>query len=804
MTLTQRTSGPSDGGHTATEQKHVLDYVRILYKRRWIALPVFLVLFAVGAVNTLRETAVYQGKVQLLIESDTPKVAKLDQMFESGASYYDDDFRQTQYRILQSRSLAKLTIDAMKLWDAPSLGAGPAARGSITVTGLVRTAVHFAITFARASFPDDAEAPAPPTAAQRAGNETGRQSGRIDEFLGGLTIAPVRASRIVEVKYSSTDPVFAAAAANAVVKAYIQQNMEAKFTTSKDAADFLGDRLAEQRKALEVSEAALQAYKERNGTVSVTDSASNIVVQRLTDLNAALTKAKTERINKEAQYAQLKSAEGSGGLDTYPAVLENEYVQKLKADLADLQRQQATLGQRYGDRNPEMIKIRGTIETAEVKLKNELSKVVESVKNQYQAALGEERSLQAALDSQKGEALSLNRKGIEYGVLLREVESNKQIYDSLMHRTKETGISSELRASNVRVVDPAEIPRSPISPNVQRGLMVAFGASLFLAVVLAFGLEYLDNRVKTPEQIRLDLGLPFLGMVPAIARKHLNAEPPLLSNSVPTDYSEALRSVRTSLLFSSAKQGAKSLVITSTGPGEGKTLMASNIAIALAQAGQRVVLIDADMRRPRVHELFRQDQEPGLSNLIVGTMDPNGVMQASGVPGLSLIPAGHIPPNPSELLGSRRFREVIDSFEDRFDWIIIDSPPVMAVTDACLLAHDATGVLFVVGSEMTNRHVAAVALDQLEAAQAKFVGAVLNRVDLKRHSHYYAQYYRKEYVNHYASPGGAAPRINKPQAVARNAQSAAHNPQSAIRNPQSAIRNPQSAIRNPQSAIRNP
>ncbi len=755
---TQRASNPSaPGAHGPAEEKHISDYVRALYKRRWIAIPVFLTVFIFGIVNTLRETPIYEAHVQLLIESDTPKVAKLDQMFDSSGGYYDDDMRQTQYRILQSRTLAKRTIDAMQLWDAPRLGHGPEPTGSISLVNVGWSVVHFGVAFVKKSINGESDEAHPPSAAAvlpgedaAKQKETARQSSRIDEFLGGLSIFPIRNSRIVEVRYASTDPAFAAGAANAVVKAYIQQNMEAKFTTSKDAADFLGDRLAEQRRALEASEAALQAYKEKNGTVSVADSASNIVVQRLTDLNSALTKAKTERINKEALYNQLKSAEGSGALDTYPAVLANEYIQKLKADLSDLQRQQATLAQKYGERNPEIIKIRSTLETAEAKLKNELSKVVESVKNQYQASLSEEQSLQGALNAQKGEALSLNRKGIEYGVLMREAESNKQIYESLMQRTKETGISSELRASNVRVVDPAEVPRSPISPNIQRGLMVWLTGSLVLALGFAFVLEYLDNRIKTPDQIRIDLGLPFLGMVPAIHRKDLRGETPLLSNGVPTAYAEAVRALRTSLLFSSAREGAKSLVVTSTAPGEGKTLMASNIAIALAQAGQRVILIDADMRRPRIHDLFSLDQEPGLSNLIVGRVEPAVVIQATSVKGLSALPAGHIPPNPSELLGSQRFKDLIGTLEAKFDWIIIDSPPVMAVTDACLLAHDATGVLFVVGAEMTNRQLACVALDQLEAAQAKFVGAVLNRVDLRRHSHYYSHYYRREYAEHYA------------------------------------------------------
>jgi uncharacterized protein involved in exopolysaccharide biosynthesis len=226
------------------------------------------------------------------------------------------------------------------------------------------------------------------------------------------------------------------------------------------------------------------------------------VVQRLSDLNGALTKAKTDRINKEALYNQLKSAEGSGAIDTYPAVIANEYIQKLKADLADVQRQQGQLAQKYGPSHPEMIKVRSAIESAEGKLKAELSKVVESVRNEFQAAYTEERGLQSALDSQKGEALSLNRKGIEYGVLQREVESNKQIYDSLMQRTKETGIASDLRASNIRVVDPAEVPRGPISPNVQRDLLVSFALSLTVAIGLAFFFEHLDSRIRTPQELK--------------------------------------------------------------------------------------------------------------------------------------------------------------------------------------------------------------------------------------------------------------------------------------------------------------
>ena len=731
--------------HPVPDEKHVMDYVRVLYKRRWIAAPVFLILFVVGAIGALRQTPIYEGRTQLLIEKDTPNVAKLDQMFDSQDGWYNDEFYQTQYRILQSRTLAKRTIDAMKLWDAPRLGNGPEPRTKISPIGLLWAAVNSAIELAKKPFAE-APQPVPPGAAAEA-DETGSQSGRIDEFLGGLGVVPVRNSRIVEIRYDSTDPKFAADAANAVARAYIEQNLEFRFNTSKDAADWLGDRLAEQRKAVEASESALQRFKEKNGAVSVADNASsNIVVQRLTDLNAALTKAKTERINKEALYNQLKTADGSGMLETYPAVMSNEYIQKLKADLSDLQRQQAQLAQRYGERNPEMIKMRSAVETADAKLRAELSKVVESVKNEYQAALSQEQSLQSALNTQKSEALSQNRTGIEYGVLQREAESNRQIYESLLQRTKETDISSERRSSNVRIVDQAEVPRWPVSPNIQRDLTLSFALSLAFAVGLAFFFEHIDSRIRTPQELKTHLGIPFLGMVPSIGKDTEGSSNPLLTNGVSPNFVEAFKTIRTNVLFSSAEEGLRTLVVTSAGPGEGKSIVAANLALALAQAGQRVLLIDADMRRPRIHEIFDLPQEPGLSNILTGNAKTAAAIRKASLHGLWLLCAGHIPPNPAELLGSRRYLDFIASLDEHFDWAIIDTPPVLAVADSPIAGNDASGVIFVVGSDKTSRQAARAAVEQLDSAHAHLVGSVLNRVDLIRHPYYYASYCRKEYA----------------------------------------------------------
>ena len=727
-----------------------MDYVRVLYKRRTIALAMFLIVFTVGAVNALRQTPIYQAQVQMLIEQETPSVRKIDQMFQSTDSYYNTEFYQTQYRILQSRTLAKETIDAMNLWTAPRLGNGPVPKASFSVTSLVSRGVGRIVRLAQRPFADQAPAPA---VSESKTNETSAQSDRIDDFLGGLSINPIRNSRIVEIRYDSTDPVFASAAANALAKAYIRQNHELKFSSSKDAGDWLADRLAEQKRAVQTSEAALQAFREKNGAVSVADNASNIVVQRLTDLNSALTKAKTERINKEALHEQLLAADANGTIDTFPAVLASDYIQKLKSELADLQRQQSQLEKRYGDLKPEMINIRAAVQGADAKLRNEIGKVVASVNGEYQTALAQERELQSALNAQKTETLSLNRRGIEFGVLQREADSNRQIYESLMQRTKETDLSAELRTTNVRVVDLAEVPRAPISPNAPRDISLLFVTSLVLAIGLAFFTEYLDSRLKTPQDLKTHLGIPFLGMIPVVS-KGKDRTNPLVNNGVPPNFSEAFKTVRTNVLFSSAEAGLRSLVVTSAGPGEGKSLVSANLGVALAQAGQRVLLIDTDMRRPRVHEIFDVAQEPGLSNLLTGNAKASDVIRKSPeVPGLWLLSAGHIPPNPAELLGSRRYNDFLVSLEDHFDWAILDTPPVLVVADGLIVANEATGVVFVVGADQTSRHAARTAVEQLETASANVVGAVLNRADTRRNPHYYSSYYRKAYSRYYLKSG---------------------------------------------------
>jgi capsular exopolysaccharide synthesis family protein len=720
---TPQASAPPVVHHTDTgADGHLIDYVKILYKRRWTAGTAFLIVLAIVTTYTFTVTPVYEAKTRLLIEAEGPNVINFSEVVDEQRT--KADYYQTQYNILQSRQLARKTIEALQLWDSPYFGGKPRAG---FITSLFGTK---------------------PAETTNAG-ETSEQSPVIDRFLDNLTVSPIRNSRLVDLKYQLSEPDLAMRISNAIAKSYIEQNLEYKFTTSKEASDWLGDRLAEQRRQVEAAESALQRYREQHDAISLQDH-ENIVVQKLADLNAAVTQAKTDRFQKQAMYNQLQSLGGkNGSLDTFPAILGNTYIQQQKAELAQLQSQQTQLSEKLGDKHPEIIKIRTAIQLAQAKLDGEIGKVVQAVRNEYLASVAKENSLTRALDQQKGEALAMNRKAIDYGVLERDVQSSKQIYESLLQRAKETGVSRELKTSNIRVVDAAERPRVPASPKKLLNFTLAFFGGGILAISLAFFFEYVDSRIKTPDEIKTYLGLTPLGMVPAVEPGSWQGNGPLISNGVPPGFAEAIRAIRTNVLFSSAEEGARTLVVTSTAPGEGKTMVAANLAVGLAQAGQRVLLIDADMRCPRLHDLFKHKQEPGLSNLMVGHAAPSACIRKSNAMGLWLLTSGRVPPNPAELLGSQRFKEFIRSLGDHFDSVVIDSPPTLAVTDAAVAAAAASGVVFVIGAEMTTRKAARVAMQQLENARVRIVGAVLNKVELERNAYYYSGYYKREYVQYY-------------------------------------------------------
>ncbi len=727
------------GGGTLKPQRssgmQPLDYLRVLYKRRYGAAAIFLLTLLLGAVYTVTTPLVYEGSARVLIQAENPNVVSFKEVIEQDRA--TTDYYQTQYEILQSRRLARKTIDSLNLWKDPEFGGGPAPQrgrlgGIVTVAkGRVAAAVSRVLgrdTGARNGAP---------------ANELAEQSIVLDRFLARLVVEPVKKSRLVDVKFTAGRPALAADIASALARGYIEQNLELKFLASKEATNWLQQRLAEQGKQLEASELTLQRYRERNDLVSA-EQHQNIVMQRLADLSTAVTHAKMTRIEKETLYNQLEAIQQDpAALDTFPAILSNVFIQQVKAALADLQRQQARLSEQLGDRHPELIRLRSSIALTEAKLRTEIANIAQSTANEYRAALAQERQLTAALEAQKFEALALNRKTIDYAALERDVTSNRQMFEGLLQRAKETGVVEGLTISNLQIVDLAEVPRTPIRPRVGYNLLGTVLAGFALAIVFAFGMERLDDCITSSEEIKHTLGLPFLGSVPVVVGG-ATARMPLLNEATLPAFGEGFRVVRANLLFSSAIPGPRSIVVTSAGPRDGKTLVSANLSIALASAGQRVVLIDADMRRPRVHELFNERRDPGLSNVLVGDATLEDVLRPSTTPGLSVMPAGFIPPNPSELLGSERFTQLLGSITQRFDWVVVDSPPVIPVADASIIANVVSGVVFVVAAEKTSRRAAIAALGQLESANARFVGAVVNYATTRWGPHYTDYYHASE------------------------------------------------------------
>jgi capsular exopolysaccharide synthesis family protein len=428
-------------------------------------------------------------------------------------------------------------------------------------------------------------------------------------------------------------------------------------------------------------------------------------------------------------------------------------VVEAKNALSTLIAQKASYAGRYGPEHPRMVEVTGQIENAKRRLVAERTKVLESIKNDYSAALAQERSFSAQLEEQKGASMDLDRKSGDYKLLQRKADSDRQVYQSLLSQQKELAVVANSRANNVQVLDRADVPTFPVSPNPRRDWITAILAGLTIALGLAFGMEYLDDSVKTPEDITKRLRLPLLGLVPAVRGDRV----PVLTETVPHDFGEAFRSLRTSLVFTSGAQSTRIIAVTSSQPLEGKTTTACNLALALAFGGSRVLLIDADMRRPGLHKTIGLHNETGLSHLLVGQARVREVVQRTSEPNLVVITAGRTPPNPSELLSSERMYSFLANLATGpFDWVIVDTPPVLAVTDAVIIAPRVSGVVFVVGSEMTRRVHAERALETLQSGRPRSIGVVLNRVDFDRNKYYYSRYYGYQYKSYYGQNQGAA------------------------------------------------
>jgi len=455
-------------------------------------------------------------------------------------------------------------------------------------------------------------------------------------------------------------------------------------------------------------------------------------------------------------------------LDSIPEVLNNELIRQIKSMEVELYKRMSELSKKYGQKHPRMMAIDSELTTLEKRKSQEVNRVINSLKNEYEVARAKENSLKAALVAQKNESLELNKKAIEYGVLRREAESAKHMYELLIKRFKEASLTEDMRTGNIRVVDRAEVPNHPVRPRKRHNLILALIVGLVTGVGLAFFFEYLDNTIKLPEDVKQHLKTPYLGPVPLFTSEKAGnpddgIHPDLVGLHAPkSSASESYRGIRTSILFSSAESAPQVLLISSAAPKEGKTITAANLAVVMAQANGKTIILDCDLRRPTMHRLFGISKDMGVSNLLVGGGSAKEAIIHTRIPNLDIIPCGTIPPNPSEILGSARMLTLLNGLRKLYAHILIDSPPSTAVTDAVVLSKSVDGVVMVVRTGYTAREIVKNGMAQFGAVGAHILGAVLNGVDMRGNGYYYYQYYygedgqkkksfrrRKKYKNDY-------------------------------------------------------
>jgi capsular exopolysaccharide synthesis family protein len=704
-------------------------YVEIVLKRKWIILLVFVTAVAVTAIFTMRQPKIYSASTSLVIESSAPAVLG-EQVREAvdlgtGSYWFSKEFYETQYKIIKSRQIAERVVEALGLnHDFKFLGID--------------------------KLPPELQAKA---------LEKADAAGIVQ---GMIIVQPVKDSRIVNITIEDTDPERAAILANTVANSYKDNNLNRRTEASKDSADWLQDQLADLRTKLAGSELALFNFKRENDLVYTTlDNKQTITNAKLVAINDTLTKIRTRKAELDAKVKGIKAARDSSDLGRVMAlgvIASNSFVNKLKEQQATVQNELAELNERYGPEHPKMKSTLEKLEASKKNLQNEIDAILGANLSEYDELVTTEKNLEVMLEGIKKEAFETNKKEIDYKRLAREEENNQRLFDLVLKRMKEMDLSAMLKANNVRILDEAQVIRLPVKPRVHRNIGIAAVLGLLAGIGFAFLIEIQDRTVKSHQDIEA-LGLNFLGLLPSIPGgdpAHPAKRDLFINDQPKSTVAECCRTIRTNLLFMSPDNPAKRLVVTSAGPQEGKTTTLINMGIVLAQGGQRVLLVDSDMRRPRLHKSFGVPNAVGLSSLIVGESALDEAIKSTTVPGLFVLPSGPVPPNPAELLHTERFKKLVERLGEKFDRVMFDSPPVGAVTDPLVLANQMDGTILVAKMLRTDRDMAERAAKSLRDANAKILGAILNDVDIeKRQYGYYLGYYYS-YGRYYGEGKGRA------------------------------------------------
>jgi capsular exopolysaccharide synthesis family protein len=708
-------------------EPHLYDYLLILRKHQWLILSFLLTVVTIVSIATFRMRPVYIARATIEIDRENNNILPFQ-----GADAYDsmmdlDNYIETQSKVLTSETLALQTIRNTGLAANPEFSAGGIPSEAIATGSL-------------------ANQKRPPEVAA---------------FLGSLSVKRIPSSRLMEVSYESTDPVLAARILNAHLENFKAQNIQSRYEATLEATRFLTSQLNELKLTVKQSEDARINYERQNQIWSVDDK-SNITTQRLADLDKQLTDAQGETLKKQALYEYAKA----GDIDAVPEIRADPLLQELQKKRADLAVQYTEALNQYGPNFPKVQRLQAQMKEVDDQIARESRGIVLQLESDYREAKQREELIRQALELQKAETNNMAEKMVQYNILKRESEADKSLYDGLLTKLKEAGISEGLKSSNLRVVDPAMIPSYPARPAKARNIALAFLVGLVGGIGLALLREYLDNTVKTPDDIETLTRLPSLAVVPAFgdsagrnrrmgifggasANGHEKRIELVAQHLPKSQMSEAFRALRTALLLSQPDHPPQVILVTSALPREGKTTAAANLAVTLAQLGDKTVLVDADLRKPGVGRLLNlgTGKYAGLSSYLAGvsTLDLVTVPHPA-IPNLAAIPTGPLPPNPADLLSSHKLADAIAELRTKYKFVVIDSPPIMAATDAVILSVQADGVLLVVRSGETPKEAFTRTCDLLTSVKSRLLGVVLNAVDASAPDYYYSyRYYPYSY-----------------------------------------------------------
>lgn len=743
------------------EKKEIdlLDFLRIAQKRKWIIIASVLIVFILGGVYTFTRNPLYRASATILLEAPSTTILNMEELFY--ASYGSEAYLTTQLKLLKSRTMAERVARRMKLVDRPEVQSMSQKKES-----LIQMVKDFVLKWV-----------VPRNEKSESDSEEGieekdphvRYARLVQE---GLDIQQEESTKIVHVFFTSIHPVFAADVVNTVVEEFKEFEVELRYESTRQASEFLTEQQTQLKAELAAKEKELQRYGEDKKILFV-DEKEKTVIGKFESLNDAYMGAILDRIDKEAFYREIRNMNA----DSIPQDVRNSLLTSLRSEYINLKNQYQAKSKYLKPDFPEMKNLESQLMTIRESLAAELEKAEEAALKEYQAALKKEKSFEQVLEEQRREVIDMNSNTIHYNSLQIEIQNIQNLLNELSGRQNETLVSARLRGlntSNIKMLDPALVPEAPFSPNKKRNMILSFILGLFVGVGLAFLVDYLDNTVKGPEEVEKLVGLHSLGIIPALSSgstngkynylyysRNYDGEKPeekknldeikeieLINHFYPKLHiCEDYRTVRTSILFSHAGSSPRTISFTSTYPQEGKTSTVTNTAISFAQLEKRVLLIDGDLRKPRLHKIFEARNGIGLSSCLIGISSVEEAVQETSVENLWLLPSGLHPPNPAELINSKKMEALLETVRNKFDVVFIDSPPVLAVIDPVVIASMTEAVVYVLKEGKASRKTLVKAVAELNKVQANIIGVVFNEVKMKK-SGYSSPYY-KDYVDSY-------------------------------------------------------